>query len=154
MKIFAKPLHLKYLTISHVNHPPLKIGFFNFQWTPIIIKFFILNPSHLLKVTKFLVRIPQFKFLVMTEKNFFCRWVFQILVYFLCFYVKTGTPPEKKIPSSFPATPPPPLPPQKLRSCQSSPLWKFGRRLNPPAERGWGGVHTMDSMSSSACVLD
>ena len=30
-----------------------------------------LTPSHLLKVTKFLVKIFQFKFLVMTEKNIF-----------------------------------------------------------------------------------
>ena len=30
-----------------------------------------LTPSHLLKVTKFLVEISQFKFLVMTEKNIF-----------------------------------------------------------------------------------
>ena len=38
-----------------------------FQRTPKILKFFILNPSYLLKVTKFLVKIFQFESLVMTE---------------------------------------------------------------------------------------
>ena len=46
-----------------------------FQWTPIILKFPSLNPSHLLKVTKFLIKISQFKFLVITFLfiNFFCH---------------------------------------------------------------------------------
>ena len=39
-------------------------------WTPIILKFFIFNPSYLLKVTKFLVKICQFKFLVLGDKHF------------------------------------------------------------------------------------
>ena len=41
-----------------------------FQCTPIILIFFSLTPSYLLKVTKFLVKILNFKFLVMTEKHF------------------------------------------------------------------------------------
>ena len=41
-----------------------------FQWTPLILNFFSsLTPSHLLRVTKFLVKISQFKFLVITEKS-------------------------------------------------------------------------------------
>ena len=42
-----------------------------FQSTPIILKILSLTPSHLLTVTKFLVEIFQFKFLIMTEKNIF-----------------------------------------------------------------------------------
>ena len=41
-----------------------------FQCTPIILIFFSLTPSYLLKVTKFLVKILNFKFLVTTEKHF------------------------------------------------------------------------------------
>ena len=39
-----------------------------------------LSSSHLLQVTKFLVKTTQFKFLVMTEKNIFT------------FYIKAATP--------------------------------------------------------------
>ena len=74
----------------------------------------------------------------MTEKNFFCRWVFQILVYFLCFYVKTGTPPEKKIPSSFPATAPP-LPPLKNWDPVNPPLFENLVGGSTPQQKG-GGV--------------
>ena len=42
-----------------------------FQLTLIILEFFIISPSHLLKVAKLLVEISQFKFLVVTEKNIF-----------------------------------------------------------------------------------
>ena len=42
-----------------------------FQWTPIMLKFFILNLIPSFKVTKFLIKISQFKFLVVTEKNIF-----------------------------------------------------------------------------------
>ena len=40
--------------------------------SPLPQNFSSLTSSHLLKVTKFLVKIPRFKFLVMTEKNIFC----------------------------------------------------------------------------------
>ena len=46
------------------------------QWIPKILKFFTLNPSNLLKVTKFLVKISQFEFFVMTEKNIFVYQLF------------------------------------------------------------------------------
>ena len=39
---------------------------------PLPQNFSSLTSSHLLEVTKFLVKIPRFKFLVMTEKNIFC----------------------------------------------------------------------------------
>ena len=41
----------------------------DFQWTPKLSKFFIFKPSYLLKVTKFLIEISQFEFLVMTEQS-------------------------------------------------------------------------------------
>ena len=60
-------------------------------WTPIILTFFIFNPSYLLKVTKFLVKSCQFKFLVMADKHFgldfFCRLKFQFF-----FYAATAIP--------------------------------------------------------------
>ena len=40
--------------------------------SPLPQNFSSLTSSHLLKVTKFLVKIPRFKLLVMTEKNIFC----------------------------------------------------------------------------------
>ena len=40
--------------------------------SPLPQNFSPLTSSHLLKVTKFLVEIPRFIFLVMTEKNIFC----------------------------------------------------------------------------------
>ena len=83
--------------------PPLKIGFFS---DPIILKFFILNPIPFFKVTNFLVKIPHFKFLVMTEKHFwfiifFCHYIFQISVYFLF----TNFNPLKKVTPPFSTTP-------------------------------------------------
>ena len=58
--------NLNYILVFH-NTPHLKIRFFQ-------------EPSYLLKVTKFLVKISQFEFLVITEQN--------ILVYKLFFLMK------------------------------------------------------------------
>ena len=66
------------------------------------IKFLILNPIFLLKVTEFLVKISQFKFLVMTEKNIFVYKLFLSLN--ILVHVKTATLLKKTTPS-FPATP-------------------------------------------------
>ena len=44
-----------------------------FQWTPIILNFSCLTPPHNIKVTKFLLKSSQFKFLVMTRKNIFVQ---------------------------------------------------------------------------------
>ena len=79
-----------------------------------------LAPSHLLKITKFLVKISQCIFLVMTEKNIFVYKLFQILVYFLCKNCKTHHPPYPSAPPPPPHThtsspPPQPLPPEKGR---------------------------------------
>ena len=60
------PLPIKNTTPRPFPH--LKIEFFSETH----IKFFLsLTTSHLLKVTKFLVEISQFKFLVMAEKSIF-----------------------------------------------------------------------------------
>ena len=69
--------------------------------------FSILNPSHLIKVTKCLIKISQFKFLVMMEKKHFFDKLFlslNILNFRLFFYVKSATSLKKDTPS-FPATP-------------------------------------------------
>ena len=108
----------------------------NFSVNTHSIKFFILNPtSYLLKVTKLLSKILQFKFLVMTDKNIFVyklflSWIISdFIVYFLC---KNCNPLWKKSPPPFPQ------PTRwKLRSCEAHLFWKFGRRLkSPSAERG------------------
>ena len=50
-----------------------------FQWTPKMLKVSILNPTYLLKVTKFPVKISQFEFLVMRKKNIFVYQLFLLL---------------------------------------------------------------------------
>ena len=52
---------LPYILASRELRPP-----------PLPQNFSSLTSSHLLKVTKFLVKIPRFKLLVTTEKNIFC----------------------------------------------------------------------------------
>ena len=82
-------------------------------------------PRHILKVTKFLVKISQFEFLGMTVKNIF---VYNLFLFSLKFRVEFIL--NVKI-SSFPwKTSPPPSPPPfpapplriELRSCQA-PQW-------------------------------
>ena len=78
----------------------------DFSVNPKILKFCILNPIPFFKVTKFLVKISQFKFLVMTEKhfwfiNFFGHYIFQISVYFLFKNFNS----LKKVTPSFSTTP-------------------------------------------------
>ena len=72
----------------------LKVGFFSGPQK--YRSFSSLTPSYLLKVTKFLVEISQFEFLVMAEKNILTQTFFvikysdfDILIYF---YVKIATP--------------------------------------------------------------
>ena len=82
-----------------VNHEPLipTLYYENFS---------SLTLSHLLKVTKFLVKVSQIKVLVMTEKNIFVYKLFLSLnisnfSYVLC---KNCNPPEKDHPL-FPSNP-------------------------------------------------
>ena len=89
-----------------VKPSPPKNGIF--QWAPIIFKCLSLTPSHLLKVTKFLVRFSQFKFLVMTKKNIFVYKLFlylNISDFSLLFMWRMQTPKRKKATPCFPATP-------------------------------------------------
>ena len=55
----------------------LKVGFFSEPQT--YQSFSSLTPSYLLKVTKFLVEISQFEFVVMTEENIFGHKLFLLL---------------------------------------------------------------------------
>ena len=66
-----------------------------FQWTRKILKFSPLTSSYLLKVTKFLVKIAQFEFLVMTEKNIFLIKYFRF--HFFYFFVKYHSYPPLKV---------------------------------------------------------
>ena len=87
---------------------PLYIGFFenppsyksHFSVNPQYNSFWSIIPSYILKVTKFLGKISQFEFLVMTEKNIFAYKLFFVIKYFRfqfiyfckncnCFPVKT-----------------------------------------------------------------
>ena len=80
----APPLNLQTVqTPPFLGNPPFILFFREppsenriFQWTPEILKFLIINPILLLKVTKFLVKIPLFEFLVMTGKNIFVYQLF------------------------------------------------------------------------------
>ena len=89
--------------------PPLKVGFFNER--PKYQSVSSLTPSYLLKVTNFLVKISQFEFLVITEKNIFVYKLFMSLNIsdFSLFFWKFAPPPLplKKvtplIPSNFPS---------------------------------------------------
>ena len=65
----------------------------DFSVNPKILKFCILNPIPFFKLNKFLVKISQFKFLVMTEKHFWFINFFAITYFrFQFFYLKTSTP--------------------------------------------------------------
>ena len=116
----------------------LKVGFFSEP--PKYWPFSSLAPSYLLKVTKFFVKISQFEFLVMTEKNIFvyklfCHWIFQILIYF---YVKIATPLKKVTPFLR-------NPPLKVEVLSSHPFLKIWLEVQPPPPTHSikGRVHTM-----------
>ena len=81
--------------------PPLKVRFFS--GCPKYQSFSFLTPFCLLKVTKFLVKISQFEFLVMTEKNIFVYKLFLLLNIsdFSFFFVKIATKLWKKLPPLF-----------------------------------------------------
>ena len=106
---------------------PLKVGFFSER--PKYQSFSSLTQSHLLKVTKLLVKTSQFEILVTTEKNIFVYKLFLSLnISDFSFFVCIATP-------SFPANPL-----LKLRSCQAPPFLKIWLEVQPPAEMG---VYTM-----------
>ena len=130
-------IHRKYYSMHWGITPPTYP-----QWTPIILRFFILNPIlSFKKVTKFLFTICHFKFLVMTEKNIFVYKLFLSLNIsdFSYFYVKTAT-----CPSPPPKNHHPKQPPSKTWDHVSSPpFWKFCWRLNPTPPSRKGGLLAM-----------
>ena len=70
-----------------------------------MIKFLSFTPSYLLKVTKFLVKMSQFEFLVMTEQNIFAYTLFLSLNIpdFSFFFIQKLQPPLKiEVLSSLP----------------------------------------------------
>ena len=82
--LFPSPSHICKLSKPSLSGNLLNI---DFLWTPpLIVRYFSgcpkyqsfssSTPSYLLKVTKFLVKISQFEFLVMTEKNIFVYKLF------------------------------------------------------------------------------
>ena len=123
-------------------NPLLKVGFFNEP--PKYQSFSSLTQSYLLKVTKFLLKISQFEFLAMTEKNTFAYKPFLSLNIsdFNNFYVKTATPlpPLKKVTSLFPSNSP-----LKVEALSSSlPLfenWLEVQPPPPPGRKGGEGAH-------------
>ena len=103
-----------------------------------------LTPSHLLNVTKFLVKISQFKFLDMTEKNIFVYKLFFLLNisdFSLFFNVKNATPGNgHPLFSSNPLL--------KIEILQRLPFPKFSRTVHSPSRKGGeggggGGGHIM-----------
>ena len=73
-----------------------------------MLKFFILNTIFFLKVTEFLVKISQFKHLVITERNIFAYKLFLSLnISDFIFYVKIANPPcpLKKVTLLLPSNP-------------------------------------------------
>ena len=103
-------------------------------WAPIILTFFIFDPSYLLKVTIFLVKICQFKFLVMADKHFgLYFFVFKISDFSLFFMqqLRSIPPPAQKSHPLFSSNLP-----LKIEILPGPIFWKFGRRLNPPSESG------------------
>ena len=79
----------------------LKVGFFSER--PKYQSFSSLTPSCLLRVTKFLAKISQFEFLVMTEKNIFVYKLFLPLNIsdFFFFFCKIANPLKKVTPLFF-----------------------------------------------------
>ena len=131
----------------------------NFQWTPKISKFFILKtPTYLLKVTKFLVKISHFEFLVMTEKNIFVHKLFfslNILDFSLSFFKNNCNLPSLKKATPFLLA----SPLSKLRSCQAPLFENLVGGSTPPSRRGcalcdfWLKLGTMDVTSRTGISM-
>ena len=114
--------------------PPSKSQIF--QWTPKVLKFFILNTILSFKVTKFLGTISQFEFLVITEKNIFAYKLFLSLNIsdFNSFLCENCTPPEKSHP------PPSNLPSKSWGPVKPPPLFKNLVGGSTPLQNGGGGA--------------
>ena len=70
----------------------------------------------------------------MCEKNIFVQKLFFVVKYFISiFFFCKNCNPLKKVTPLFPSNPPLKI---EILSSPLPPFWKFGRRLNPLAERG------------------
>ena len=111
-----------------------------------MLKFFILNTIFFLKVTEFLVKISQFKHLVITERNIFaCKLFLSLNISDFIFYVKIANLPcpLKKVTLLLPSNPL-----LKVEVLSSPAIFEnlVGGSIAPPplpAERREGGVHSM-----------
>ena len=103
-----------------------------------------LIPSYLFIVTKFLNKISQFEFLVMTEKNIFdYKLFFSLNISDFNFYVKIAHPPpplEKVIPV-FPSNPL-----LKVEVLSNPPFLKIWLETQLPCREGGGRVK-VDTMT-------
>ena len=105
--------------------PPLKVGLFS--ETPKYQSFLSFTLFFLLQVTKFLVKISEFEFLVMTEKNIFADKLFLLLHIsdFNLFLCENCNPLKSHplLPSNLPL---------RVKVLSSPSFWKFGWKFNPP----------------------
>ena len=98
LQTFQGPLFRQSSLYIGFSWPPIKVGLFSeLQKCQ---SFPFLTPSYLLKVTKFLVKISQFEFLVMTDKNMFAYKLYFLLNIsdFSLFFMWKLQPPWKKSP--------------------------------------------------------
>ena len=93
--------------------------------------FLSFTPYYLLKVTKILVNISQFNFLVVTKKNIFAYKLFLSLNIsdFNSFFMwKFQPPPLKNVTSLFPS-----MPPLKVEVLSIHPFLKIWLEVQPPS---------------------
>ena len=95
----SSPLNLQIVqALPFLGNPPFRLVCEPQKYQ----SFSLLTPSYLLKVTKFLVKISQFEFSVMIEKNIFLYQLFlslNISGFSLFFYVKIEPPPPTPLPT-------------------------------------------------------
>ena len=112
------------------------------QWTLKYWSFSSLTPSYILKVTKFFLKISQFEFLVVTEKNIFAYKLFLSLDIsdFNLSFCDNCNPLWKKSPPLFPSKPR-----LKVEVLSSPHFLKIWLEAQPPPpspflQKGGGGV--------------
>ena len=104
------------------------------------------TPSYLLKVTKFFIKISQFEFIVMTEKNIFVYKLFllsNISDLSLFFFCKNCNLPLKKVTSLFSSNPP-----LKVEVLSRPPFLKIWDKVHPLPPQQKGGAHYDMSLSN------
>ena len=107
---------------------PLKVIIFS--ELPKYYTFLFLTQSYLLKVTKFLIKISKFHFLVMIEKNIFIYKLFLNISDFSLFFMQKFNPLLKKVSPFFPCNPA-----LKVEVLSVQVFNNFVAGSTPPAER-------------------